>query len=129
MIGRRIIEGAVGALLAGAAVTGLTGWYFEHKKIGELEAQMEVLKREEMRSAVDRSVSRQMEEIANEQREISDEKREEALQQTRVANEMRARSEFERLNALEAEKAGKVTAICVKVGETVMEDDALVVIE
>ena len=104
MIGRRIIEGAVGALLAGAAVTGLTGWYFEHKKIGELEAQMEVLKREEMRSAVDRSVSRQMEEIANEQREISDEKREEALQQTRVANEMRARSEFERLNALEAEK-------------------------
>jgi biotin carboxyl carrier protein len=32
-------------------------------------------------------------------------------------------------NALQAEKAGKVTAICVKVGETVMEDDALVVIE
>ena len=32
-------------------------------------------------------------------------------------------------NALEAEKAGKVTAICVKVGETVMEDDALVYIE
>ena len=32
-------------------------------------------------------------------------------------------------NALEAEKAGKVTAICVKIGETVMEDDALVYIE
>ena len=32
-------------------------------------------------------------------------------------------------NALQAEKAGKVTAFCVKVGETVMEDDALVVIE
>ena len=32
-------------------------------------------------------------------------------------------------NALEAEKSGKVTAICVKVGESVMEDDALVVIE
>ena len=30
-------------------------------------------------------------------------------------------------NALQAEKAGKVTAICVKVGESVMEDDALVV--
>ena len=101
---RRIIEGVVGALLAGAAVTGLAGWYFEHKKVGDLEAQMKVLKRQEMRSAVDRSVSKQMEEIANEQREISDEKREEALQQTRVANEMRARSEFERLNAIEAER-------------------------
>ena len=32
-------------------------------------------------------------------------------------------------NALQAEKAGRVTAICVKVGESVMEDDALVVIE
>jgi len=32
-------------------------------------------------------------------------------------------------NNLTAEKAGKVTAICVGVGESVMEDDALVVIE
>jgi pyruvate-formate lyase-activating enzyme len=28
-----------------------------------------------------------------------------------------------------SEKAGKVTAICVKIGESVMEDDPLVVIE
>lgn len=32
-------------------------------------------------------------------------------------------------NNLEAEKSGKVTAICVKVGESVMEDTPLVVIE
>ena len=32
-------------------------------------------------------------------------------------------------NNLAAEKDGKVTAICVKVGESVMEDDALIVIE
>jgi biotin carboxyl carrier protein len=32
-------------------------------------------------------------------------------------------------NNLEAEKDGKVTAICVKVGESVMEDTSLVVIE
>ena len=101
---RSIIEGLIGAVLLGAAATGLAGWYSEHRKIDELEAQMEVLKRQEMRSAVNRSISIQMEEIANEQREISDEKREEALQQTRVANEMRLRSEMERLNALEAEK-------------------------
>ena len=32
-------------------------------------------------------------------------------------------------NNLAAEKDGKVTAICVKIGESVMEDDALIVIE
>ena len=32
-------------------------------------------------------------------------------------------------NNIEAEKDGKVTAICVKPGQSVMEDDALVVIE
>ncbi|MBR1688119.1 MAG: biotin/lipoyl-binding protein [Prevotella sp.] len=32
-------------------------------------------------------------------------------------------------NNIEAEKDGKVTAICVTAGQTVMEDDALIVIE
>ena len=32
-------------------------------------------------------------------------------------------------NNIEAEKDGKIAAICVKVGQTVMEDDPLVVIE
>ena len=32
-------------------------------------------------------------------------------------------------NNLTAEKNGKVTAVCVKIGESVMEDDALIVIE
>jgi biotin carboxyl carrier protein len=31
-------------------------------------------------------------------------------------------------NNIEAEKDGKITAICVNPGQTVMEDDALVVI-
>ena len=91
-------------MLAGIAATGFVGWLSEHKKVEDLQAQMEELKKKEMRSAVDRSISAQMEDIANEQREISDEKREEALWQTRVANEMRERSEHERQNALEAER-------------------------
>lgn len=95
----------MGLLLAGAAGYGYYGWNEERKTVTELEAQIEELKRKEMRSTVDRSVSAQMEEIANEQREISDEKREEALRQTRVANEMRLRSELERQNALEAERS------------------------
>jgi hypothetical protein len=93
-----------GALLAGLAGTALYGWQSEHQKVENLQAQIEDLEKQVMRSTVDRSVSRQMEEIANEQREISDEKREEALQQTKVANEMRLRSELERQNALIAEK-------------------------
>ncbi len=101
---RDIITGCVVVALAGAAVTGFTGWYFEHGKISDLEAQINTLQKQEKRSKIDRSVSRQMEEIANEQREISDEQREEALQQTRVANEMRHRSEIERMNAIEAER-------------------------
>ena len=32
-------------------------------------------------------------------------------------------------NNIEAEKDGKITAICVKVGQTVLEEDPLVVIE
>ena len=32
-------------------------------------------------------------------------------------------------NNIEAEKAGKVTAVCVKVGQSVLEEDPLVVIE
>ena len=32
-------------------------------------------------------------------------------------------------NNIEAEKAGKVTAVCVKVGQSVMEDEPLFVVE
>ena len=99
-----IISACVALLLAGTAATGFYGWMKERGKVEDLQAQIEEMKRQEMRSAVARSVSAQMEEIANEQREISDEKREEALMQTRVANEMRQRSEIERMNAIEAER-------------------------
>ncbi len=101
---KHIITACAGILLAGLAVAGFIGWRSEHKKVEDLQARVEEMKKQEMRSAIDRSVSAQMESIANEQREISDEKREEALQQTRLANEMRLRSEAERLNALEAER-------------------------
>lgn len=99
-----IITGVTGVLLAGVAATGFIGWQSERQKVEDLEKQVAAMRVQEMRSAVDRSVSAQMEQIANEQREISDEKREEALHQTKVANEMRLRSELERQNALEAER-------------------------
>ena len=94
----------MGLLLACSTAVGFLGWQNEHQKVNDLEQQLTAMKKQEIRSAIDRSVSAQMEEIANEQREISDEKREEALQQTRIANEMRLRSEIERQNAIVAER-------------------------
>ena len=91
-------------MLAGLTAVGFIGWQSERQKVKDLQEQLAVMKKQELRSTIDRSVSAQMEQIANDQREISDEKREEALQQTRVANEMRLRSEMERLNAVEAER-------------------------
>lgn len=101
---KQIITACAGILLVGLAAVGFSGWLSERNKVEDLQSQIDRMKKQEMRSAVDRSISAQMEDIANEQREISDEKREEALRQTRVANEMRLRSEQERLNAIEAEQ-------------------------
>ena len=83
---------------------GLWNWQEEHRRVKSLEDIVAELQRREKRSAVDRSISKQMEEIAFEQKIISDEQREHALQQTRVANEMREQSERERQNALTAER-------------------------
>jgi len=101
---KHIITGAVGVVLAGTSVAGLIGWQAERRHVQDLEAQVAQLQRQEKRSAIDRSVSAQMEEIAFEQKIISDEQRENAILQTRVANEMRERSEIERQNALAAEQ-------------------------
>lgn len=101
---RTIITGGALLLLGALAATGLIGWMHDHHKVKELQEQLTVMQAQELRATIDRSVSAQLEQIANEQRQISDEQREEALQQTRVANEMRLRSEQERLNAVVAER-------------------------
>ena len=102
---KNIIAGGIGVVLAGLAATGLIGWQAEYQRAKALETQVAELQRQGKRSAIDRSVSAQMEEIAFEQKIISDEQRENALHQTRVANEMRERSEIERQNALAAEQS------------------------
>ena len=95
--------GAVGAVLAAIATAGGVGWYLSDRRVAELEGQLAELQRQEKRAVVLRSVSAQLEEIAYEQKAISDEQREEALRQTRLANEMRERSEMERQNAINAQ--------------------------
>ena len=89
-----IIAIAAGLILAGTTAVGLMGWNSSNKEIDELKAQLSDLQRQEKRSAVLQSVSKQMEDIAYEQKKISDEQREEAVEQTNVANEMRQRSEI-----------------------------------
>ena len=90
-------------LLLASALTGLTGWYTEHKRVADLEMRIAELQLKEKRSAVIRSVSKQMEEIAYQQKDLSDERYEEALLQKQTAEEMRRRSEVERQNALTAQ--------------------------
>ena len=99
-----IITGVAALILAGTTVVGLRGWNSSDKEIDELKAQLLVLQRKDKQSAVLQSVSKQMEEIAYEQKKISDEQREEAEEQTKVANEMRQRSEEERHNAIIAQQ-------------------------
>jgi biotin carboxyl carrier protein len=50
-------------------------------------------------------------------------------QQVNVGDTVLVLEAMKMANNLQAEKAGKVSAICVKIGESVMEDDPLVVIE
>ena len=89
--------------LLGTTAVGFAGWQKERDRSAALEAQLAQLRKEEKRSAVVRSVSKQLGDIAYQQKEISDEQREEAIQQKRVADEMRLRSEVERQNALVAQ--------------------------
>jgi len=81
---KNVALGGLMLLLTATSVTGLGGWYSAHRQIGELQAQLTELERQEKRSVVLRSVSQQMEVIALQQKDISDEQREEAIQQTRV---------------------------------------------
>ncbi len=101
---RNIIIGSCGLVLLGTSIVGLLGWHSAKSRIDELESENSVLQRQEMKSAVLRSVSSQMEEIAYQQRNISEKEREAAVEQTKIANEMRERSETERQNALQAQQ-------------------------
>lgn len=100
---KNVIIGCLGALLLGTTAASLYLWRSEDARNQELEERLKVLQEQEKRSAVDRSISKQMEEIAFQQQAISEKRREEALQQTLIAQEMTRRSEMERQNALKAQ--------------------------
>lgn len=100
-----ITTAVIGATLTATTLAGFAGWYITERRNAGLKTELAELRRQERISAVKQSVSRQMEEIAYEQKEISDEQREEALLQTKIANELKERSEEERHNAIIAQQA------------------------
>ena len=68
------------------------------------------LQEQENYSVVDRMVSKQMEEIAYSQQQLSDERSQEAIRQKEIAEEMTVRSETERQNAIRAQAAAESSA-------------------
>jgi uncharacterized protein HemX len=77
------------ALVVGIVWTMHTRYEKEQVKVKELEQQLTILSKKEKESAVMQSVNAQMEELATQQRIISEEQRDEAEQQARIANDMR----------------------------------------
>ena len=105
-----VIIGLLGvALLAVLAV----GWHLRQRsneRISQLETELGTLRQQEKQSAVDRRVSRQMEEIAYGQQALSEERSREAIRQSEIAQEMTLRSESERKKAIEAQNTAEVSA-------------------
>ena len=67
-----LFSGAIGLALVLIASAGIGGWYINRKQLDELKSQLSELQRQEKRSAVLQSINAQMEEIAVQQKEISD---------------------------------------------------------
>ena len=105
-----IAIGCMGALLTGLVVVGLYMRHSDSERIRELESKLGKLQKQEELSAVDRRVSRQMEEIAYGQQALSEERSREAIRQSEIAQRMTLRSEAERQNALRAQAAAEASA-------------------
>lgn len=70
----------------------------------ELESRLTEMQEKERNAVIVRRISKQMENIAYQQKEVSDRQREEAMMQSHIANEMRMQAEVQRRNAEYAEK-------------------------
>lgn len=105
-----IIIGYLGVLLLSMVAVGLYMRNSNKEHINELETQLNMLREQEKKSAVDRRVSKQMEEIAHGQQIYSEERRKEAIRQSKIAQEMTLRSEAERKKAIEAQNIAEEAA-------------------
>lgn len=100
----------LGLLLLALVAIGLYMRHSDTERISELESQLGALREHEKQSAVDRRVSKQMEEIAYGQQALSEERSIEAIRQSEIAQEMTLRSETERQKAIKAQAAAEMSA-------------------
>lgn len=107
---RNIIIGCLGSLLLVSGVWFIHTHQGDQERINELEAQVVVLRQQGENSELDRSVSEQMEHIAQGQQALSEERRQEAIRQSEIAQAATLRSEAERRNAVKAQAAAEVSA-------------------
>lgn len=107
---RNIIIGCLGGLLLVSGVWFIHTHQGDQERINELEAQVVVLQRQGENSELDRSVSEQMEHIAQGQQALSEERSQEAIRQSEIAQAATLRSEAERRNAVKAQAAAEVSA-------------------
>ena len=105
-----VIIGVLGGLLLSSVALGLFSYRSDQKRISELESQLSFLREQEQRSAVDRRVSKQMEEIAYGQQTLSEERSQEAIRQSEIAKKMTLLSEAERKKAIEAQGVAEKSA-------------------
>ena len=96
-------KATVAIVLAAALVMSLAGtvalgvlYHREAAHSEQLQAQLDSLTEKENRAVVMQSINAQMEEIANQERRISDRQREEAIEQRKVAEDERQNAERQR---------------------------------
>lgn len=110
MRSKNFIIGLLGVLLLLTVAAGVYLHYSDRERISELESQLDVLREQEQRSAVDRRVSKQMEEIAFGQQILSEERSQEAIRQSEIAQRMTLLSEAERQKAITAQGIAEKSA-------------------
>ena len=80
-------------------------------RVADLQNQVGVLTEQMKKASVVKHISKQMEDIAYQQKSISDKRSDEAIQQSKIANEMRSRADMMRRKAeeeqLKAQKSEK----------------------
>jgi len=105
-----IVIGCMCILLVSSIGAGIYVHHSDGARIRELESMNGQLQAKERRSAMDRKVSMQLEEIANGQQALSEERSREAIRQSEIAQAATLRSEAERHNALRAQAAAEQSA-------------------
>ena len=99
-----MLWGLACVVLGAGSIAGFGSFYLEREKTKSLERQLAELSQKEKRAVIQQSINKQMEEIAYEQKHISDERTVEAKKQAEIA-------EIEKQNAIFAQNQAKASEL------------------